>query len=132
MAEDAHLLKLNSFNRPVVNKDGNAAYIHIVYLILLEPGKFQSHPNMGVGLRSVWRFYSGDNLESDLMEAIQNQIEQYLPELTNVDVTVEINYEHMLTIIIDTTQGIFAINYDRQKDEVKVLDNTAIALKDLL
>ena len=130
MAEQAHLLRLNNFNMPVVFKDQQAAYVHIVYLILLEPGKFQSHPRMGVGLRSKWRFYSTDDIEIELQAEIDRQIKEFLPSLDKVSVNVSIDNNHELTITIDTRDGVYEITYDRASDQVKI-NNNDLNLSDL-
>ena len=51
---------------PKVLTGTNAMYTKIVYLLLLEPGKFQSHPTMGVGLRSRYRYNNSENLLQNL------------------------------------------------------------------
>ena len=131
MPEAAHLLRLNSFNQPVVFNDSQSAYVRITYLILLEPGKFQSHPNMGVGLKSRWRFRVGDNIAYDLSEEIKSQIAQYLPELSGVDVKVELADDHILHIAIDTTDGLFTYAYDKNTDKLVVADQNNMPLSAL-
>ena len=71
---NAHLLSLNDFSMPKVLTGTNAMYTKIVYLLLLEPGKFQSHPTMGVGLRSRYRYNNSENLLQNLHLDIQDQI----------------------------------------------------------
>ena len=128
MSEAAHLLRLNSFNQPLVFNDSQSAYVRITYLILLEPGKFLSHPNMGVGLRSLWRYRASDNLEYELSEAIRQQIDQYLPELSGVKVGVELTDNHKLYITIDTTDGLYSYVYDRNEDTLVVADQDNMPL----
>ena len=131
MPEAAHLLRLNSFNQPMVFNDSQSAFVRITYLILLEPGKFQTHPNMGVGLRSLWRHRTGDNVAYELSEEIKRQIRIYLPELTGVNVTVELDNDHTLLITIDTTDGLFAYTYDRTTDKLVTLDQNNVPLASL-
>ena len=90
----AHVLSLNDFNMPKVFNASDSAYVHIIQLILLEPGKYQSHPTMGVGIRSRYRHNNEDNFLIDLKSDITNQITKYLPELT--DVTVSGSFLHMV------------------------------------
>ena len=73
-------------------------------LILLEPGTFQSHPDMGVGLISNYRYRVDDgSLSSDLKARIQTQIDTYLPFLSGIDVVVMIKDKSFyVTITIDT------------------------------
>ena len=111
----AHVLSLNDFNMPRVFDASDSAYIHIIYIILLEPGKFQSHPKMGVGIRSKYRHNNEDNFLIDLKSDITNQITNYLPELTDVTVSLTHN-DHVLGIIIDTTTGTYVVAYNSLTD----------------
>lgn len=108
---EAHVLSLNDFNMPKVFSASDSAYVHIIYLLLLDPGKFQSHPNMGVGLRSKYRHNNDENFLLDLKSDITNQIDTYLPELGDVSVSLSHN-DHVLGIIIDTTTGSYVLAYD--------------------
>lgn len=121
----AHLLSLNNFNRPKVFEAGDAAYVHIVYIILLEPGKFQNHPTMGVGLRSRYRHNNDENFLINLQNDIANQIRQFLPELTDVTVTVN-HRNNILGIIIDTSTGTYVLSYDGSKDVMNAADNNVL------
>ena len=53
---EAHVLSLNKFSRPLVLDKTDANYMHIIYLIMLNKGKYQSHPDMGVGIRERYKF----------------------------------------------------------------------------
>ena len=107
----AHVLSLNDFNRPRVYKETDSAYIEIVRLILLEPGKYQSHPSMGVGIRSRFRHNNDENFLANLQTEITNQITKYLPELTQVSVSVSMK-ETILGIVIDTATSTYALAYN--------------------
>lgn len=112
---EAHVLSLNDFNMPKVFNASDSAYVHIIQLILLEPGKYQSHPNMGVGIRSRYRHNNEDNFLIDLKSDITNQIMSYLPELTDVSVSLTHN-NHILGIIIDTSTGTYVVAYNSVTD----------------
>ena len=112
---EAHVLSLNDFNMPKVFNASDSAYVHIIQLILLEPGKYQSPPKMGVGIRSKYRHNNEDNFIIDLKSDITNQIMTYLPELTNVSVSLTHN-NHVLGIIIDTSTGTYVVAYDSITD----------------
>ena len=112
---EAHVLSLNDFNMPKVFNASDSAYVHIIQLILLEPGKYQSHPNMGVGIRSRYRYNNEDNFLIDLKSDITNQITNYLPELSNVSVSLTHN-NHVLGIIIDTSTGTYVVAYNSVTD----------------
>lgn len=115
---EAHVLSLNDFNMPKVFSDSDSAYVHIIQLILLEPGKYQSHPNMGVGIRSKYRHNNEDNFLINLQSNIQSQIESYLPELVDVSVTLTHN-NHILGIIIDTSTGTYVVAYNSISDTME-------------
>ena len=61
-----HVLSLNNFNMPKVYNGSDAEYILIVRLLLLEPGKIQTHPYMGVGIISRYRYNNEDNFMINL------------------------------------------------------------------
>ena len=122
----AHLLSLNDFGMPKVYSGTSAMYTKIVYLILLEKGKFQSHPDMGVGIRSRYRFNNSEDLLSNLQADITNQINTYLPELSFIDISVNIK-DHTLGIVINTEEGAYTIAYNRSTD---VLDAPATYVLD--
>lgn len=124
---EAYLLSLNDFGMPKVLDGTDAMYTNLVYLILLEKGKFQSHPDMGVGIRSRYRFNNDENFLQDLQKDITDQISQYLPELSMLDVSVNCSHE-ILGIIINTEQGAYALAYNAANDVMDapasyVLDN---------
>lgn len=108
---EAHLLSLNSFSKPKVFDKSSAEYTHIIYLLLTSKGKYQSHPEMGVGLRERYRYNNDSNFLLSLQNDIKNQIQQFLPELDLVDITLSVK-EHTLGIIIDTSEGAYVLAYD--------------------
>lgn len=115
----AHTLSLNEFNMPQVFDGTNAGYIQIVRLLLLEPGKYQSHPSMGVGLRSKYRHNNDDNFLIDLKSNIESQINNFLPELSAESVQLVLK-DHTLGIIIDTSSGTYVMSYDTATDAMDV------------
>ena len=121
---EAHVLSLNNFNMPKVFKNDSAEYINLVYLLLLEKGKFQSHPNMGVGLRSRYRYANSEDLLINLQMDIKNQAEQYLPSLQHIEnVSLGlIDKDKALGIIMETTNGIYAMSYDIAKNTITTAD----------
>ena len=112
---EAHVLSMNEFKMPKVFSSSDSAYVHIIYLLLLEPGKFQSHPNMGIGLRSRYRHNSDANFLQNLQRDISNQVNTYLPELSTVEISVNLR-NNILGIIINTETGTYAVAYDASKD----------------
>ena len=112
---EAHVLSLNEFNMPKVFNASDSAYVHIIQLILLEPGKYQSHPNMGVGIKSRYRYNNDSNFLMNLKNDITNQIETYLPELGAVNITLT-SKDQILGIIIDTSTGTYVVAYNSTTD----------------
>ena len=110
-----YVLSLNDFNMPKVFNESDSAYVLIIRLLLLEPGKFQSHPEMGVGIRSRYRFNNDENFLMNLQNDIKKQIDKYLPELSATDVTITSNNK-VLGIIINTADGAYVVSYDTTTD----------------
>ena len=110
-----HVLSLNDFNMPKVFNESDSAYVLIIRLLLLEPGKFQSHPDMGIGIRSRYRFNNDENFLMNLQNDIKKQIDKYLPELSATEVTLTTNNQ-VLGIIINTADGAYVVSYDTTTD----------------
>lgn len=115
---ETHVLSLNDFNMPKVFNASDSAYMHIIQLILLEPGKYQSHPKMGVGIRSKYRHNNEENFLIDLKADITNQITTYLPELANVSISLTHKNE-ILGIVIDTSTGTYVVAYNSISDTME-------------
>lgn len=117
-----HVLSLNNFGMPKVFNDNDSAYVLIIRLILLEPGKFQSHPDMGVGIRSRYRFNNEENFLMNLQNDIKKQIDKYLPELSATDVIVT-NNNKVLGIIINTAEGAYVVSYNTTTNVMEAAAN---------
>lgn len=116
---EAHVLSLNDFSRPKVFDKADAEYVNIVYLMLLNKGTYQSHPNMGLGIRERYRFDNSENLLNDLRNDIRNQLTQFLPTInvTNVETILK---DKTLGVIIYTISGVYVVAYDSDKDVIDV------------
>lgn len=116
---EAHVLSLNDFSRPKVFNKADAEYVNIVYLMLLNKGTYQSHPNMGLGIRERYRFDNSENLLNDLRNDIRNQLTQFLPTInvTNVETILK---DKTLGVIIYTISGVYVVAYDSDKDVIDV------------
>lgn len=112
-----HVLSLNEFGMPRVFEESDTNYILIVRLLLLEPGIFQSHPEMGVGLKSRYRYNNSEDFLLSLKRDISSQIQKYLPTLASQDITLQFK-DHILGIIIDTTDGSYVLAYDTISQEI--------------
>ena len=75
------------YKAPLKLEGPSAIVSHIIRLILLNPGENQSHPEMGVGLISKYRYGFKEDLRPLELD-IQTQIETYLPMLKDVDVSL--------------------------------------------
>lgn len=124
---ESHLLSLNEFNRPRVLDAGDAAYMHLIHLILCTPGRYPSHPTMGVGLRERYRDNNDENFMLQLRQDIKEQIAEFLPELTEVEVSLTMKKNHTLAIVINTANGAYAMAYDTNKE---VMDAAATYVLD--
>lgn len=89
----------------------------LVHLLLLEPGTIQSHPEMGVGLVSKYR-YSMEHEIDKLRDDFRTQIQKYLPQYQGVQVNCfmqdKICY---ITATIDNT--IYSVFYDTESNDIK-------------
>jgi len=108
---EAHVLSLNEFNMPKVFNESDSAYVHIIQLIMLEPGKYQSHPTMGVGIKSRYRYNNEEGFLNNLKTDITNQINTFLPELAGVTISLTLK-DNILGIIIDTSTGTYVVAYN--------------------
>lgn len=97
-----YFLGTNEFNRPTVYTDVDATYTLLIRLILLDPGTYPTHPRMGVGLVSRYR-YAKDSELTQLSNDIEDQIATYLPQFTSVSVelTLTTTKDLFIQIIID-------------------------------
>lgn len=127
---EVHTLSLNDFNRPKVLTGNDAGYVAIIHLIYLEKGKFQSHPDMGVGIRSRYRFNSEENILDELQQDIRKQIEQYLPELGGTGVICEEIDQGLVVITINTDNGgAYVLEYDANTTNLTPAEHTLESLK---
>ena len=115
-----HLLSINKFEKPTVAKDNDAVSILITRLILLEPGTIQSHPEMGVGLVSRYRYSETRNIES-LRRDIADQIAKYLPTLSGTDVEVTAN-DKSITISVTADNVMYSYNFDAATSTLTLKD----------
>ena len=86
------LMSINKFHKPKVLQEPDSGVIRIVRLILLEPGTIQTHPDMGVGIVSKFRYSIDVDIDS-LNNRIKNQIETYLPMYTAVNVDCNLDVD---------------------------------------
>lgn len=126
-----HVLSLNDFSMPKVYSDDGAMYVCIIRLLMLDKGKFQSHPDMGVGLRTRFRFTVGPETLENLRNDITTQITTFLPSLILSSVKLMLSADNILHIEIETTKGIYALSYDSKVEELNV-DKSVYTLNNLI
>ena len=111
------LMSIDKFYKPAVAKKEDAAVLLITRLILLEPGTYQTHPNMGVGI--VSRFRHGLDTDAKRLESeITKQISKYLPMFSTVRVAVEIDNNNKtikIYVTSDQLQTVIPIKTDTGK-----------------
>jgi hypothetical protein len=110
------VLSVDNFNKPKQLTDYEAVGTFIMRIILQEKGSIQCHPDMGVGIRSRYRYASSDKL-SDLKYDIKSQIETYLPNFQVVDVTTTLNNKK-LDIEVESDSTLFRFRYDYTTDDM--------------
>ena len=92
-----YLFSVNKFNEPEKVEGKNAIALVLVRLIMLDPGSDPLHPTMGVGIRKYR--YGLDNLD-ELRKTIEYQIETFLPDFQNAEVTLIRTPDHVCNIEI--------------------------------
>lgn len=80
-----YLFSVNEFNEPSKVENKSAVALLLVRLIMMDPGSDPLHPDMGVGIRKYR--YGLDNLD-ELQKRVEDQIQTYLPNFQNADVTL--------------------------------------------
>lgn len=93
----------------------------LIRLLLLTPGTIQSHPNMGVGIVTKWRYCDTDKL-GDLRLEISNQISTYLPTLRLSEVNLKMK-QHTKELIIEIrADGIlYSYETDNENNTIKLI-----------
>ena len=110
-----HVLSINDFNMPKVFDENDSNYVLLIRLILLEPGKFQSHPTMGIGIKSRYRFNNNEDFMDSLRSDLRNQINKFLPWIVTTEITIT-RKENTLGFIINTAEGAYVISYNTSKN----------------
>ena len=115
-------LSVDDFNRPKILEGREAISTLLVHLILLEPGTYASHPTMGVGLVSRYRYNDEESLEQ-LQQDIEEQITTFLPEFEAVNVNVYMdrhspskNTNNEIVIEIEVDGVIYKYETEKQAD----------------
>ena len=121
MAITEFAFSVDDFKNPKIYKDAEAVATLLTRLLLLEPGTIQSHPDVGVGIMSRYRF-SVEGSASELQADFQRQIEKYLPQFQGARVTVrEQNKTFIIAAEIDDT--LYGIYYDTNTSNISTSYN---------
>lgn len=119
---EEYLLSIDKFQTPKILKDKDAIFVLLIRLMLLEKGTIQSHPDMGVGIISRYRYSDEDKLQ-DLQLDIVNQINTYLPKLVGVDVKVSgdpVNKEILVSISVNGV--LYTFSTDSNNKTLQLVD----------
>ena len=115
------LLSINKYDRPKVLKNEDATYMLLMRILLLNPGSIQSHPEMGVGIISKWRYSDMDEL-AELELEIEKQISNYLPKLNASNIEVSQSTENNSEIIIKITVDNVVYAFETNNTELRLAD----------
>jgi hypothetical protein len=126
MSISEYAFSVDDFKNPKVFKDAEAVMTLIVRLLLLEPGTIQSHPHMGVGIISRYR-YSVAGSSKQLQSDIYRQIEKYVPQLQGTRVNVS-EQDGKFYIAVEFENILYGVSFD--KSTAEIITNTA-SLADL-
>lgn len=110
MALNEYTLSVNTFLEPDVKAGPDAVCKLLVQLLLLEPNTFDTHPEMGVGIVSRYR-YSFLGHADELQRDFQNQITKYVPVLTGIVINVR-EFQKMYYITATFNKTVYVISVD--------------------
>lgn len=112
-----YTLSINEFIQPKVLSGDQAAYTNIIRLFLLDPGTNQTHPEMGIGIRSRYRFSDTSEI-SKLREEVKTQMQTYLPNLLTMDVQIETYGSTLAIFITSEDEDIYGIGYNTESGTI--------------
>lgn len=116
-----YMMSINDLGKPTVYDMSditpgkmNSVITLLGRLLLLKKGTYLDHPDLGIDIRSKYKFIYEDELYK-LKADIENQVSTYLPEFLPINVTIEfqtINKIRVIVIYITIDQTLFEITYD--------------------
>ena len=125
MAITEFSFSVDEFRNPKVYKDAEAICELLTRLLLLEPGTYQSHPEMGVGLVSRYLF-AKEGAAEDIKNEFEKQIGLYLPRFQGAQVTA-IEKDKTLIIGVQIDNNLYSIYYDKNTASVPMTDFTSLS-----
>lgn len=115
------LLSKNSFGKPKEVTNEAFIYVQLVRLILLEPGTIQSHPDMGVGITSKYRYMEVNEACTSLKTEIKNQVVKYMPELSGVEVDITPQGTTGISLKFSINGVLYDFSYDTESGSLESL-----------
>lgn len=112
-----YLLSINEFMQPKVIKEDQATYTDIIRLFLLDPGTNQTHPEMGIGIRSRYRWSDTSEI-SKLEQEVKTQMKTYLPHLLTMSIQIETYGTTLAIFITSQNNDIYAIGYNTETGSI--------------
>ena len=112
-----YLLSTNEFMQPKVLKKDQAAYTDIIRLFLLEPGTNQTHPEMGLGIRTRYRFSDISEI-SKLEQEAKDQMKTYLPNLLTMDINIETYGTTLAIFVTSENEEVYGIAYNTETNSI--------------
>lgn len=110
-----YLMSIDKKKSPKRVTGENADKLMLMRLILMEPGLYETHPEMGVGLVSKYRYKDIDSIKANLPTAIKTQISYYLPHIIDPQITIEFGYKDnqnciLISILSEQIQTVITVN----------------------
>ena len=117
------LLAINNFGKPKEVTNETFIYVQLVRLILLEPGTIQTHPDMGIGITSRYRYMDIDEAIRSLKTELQNQVATYLTELSGVEIDVSKQGPTGISLKFNINGVLYDFNYNINSGKLESLLN---------
>lgn len=83
-----HLMSISKTQTPKILTGVDGDKMAIMRLILMEPGLYETHPEMGVGLVSKYKYKDIKTIEATLPDNIKSQMRTYMPQIIEPEVAV--------------------------------------------
>lgn len=115
-----HTFTTNNFKEPNILYGQNAVGTLILRLLILEPGKNPIFPDMGVGIGTIYRYITEDQLPG-LKDRITMQLQTYLPEYQTTSIALSI-----IGKILKIEIAIEGVVYTYTSDAIKQLNLATI------
>lgn len=118
-----YLLKTDSFYNPTVLEGSKAIGTLLIRLLVMVPGINPRHPEMGVGIGTIYRFVPENDIP-DLESLIHDQIATYLPpEFRSNIVNISIGENNNLIINITIEEVEYIVDTEDLTDGAVYLSN---------